>query len=127
MYACIAPKMHILTESCRGRFELRTSSYQTKPMAATECCSCMSQRGIDEDMCPHPADGGCGGCKDPGTCPVFYNNNIGECTSKQVIESDSLDYVAGTYVVFPASPVCSTLDAVTNHMTTARRVKNRQR
>mmetsp|Transcript_21954 Transcript_21954/g.65715 ORF Transcript_21954/g.65715 Transcript_21954/m.65715 type:complete len:298 (+) Transcript_21954:1830-2723(+) len=67
-------------------------------MAATECCSCMSQRGIDEDMCPNPKDGGCGGCKDPGTCPVFYNNNIGECTSAQVIESDSLDYVSGTFV-----------------------------
>mmetsp|Transcript_21952 Transcript_21952/g.65687 ORF Transcript_21952/g.65687 Transcript_21952/m.65687 type:complete len:416 (+) Transcript_21952:1830-3077(+) len=67
-------------------------------MAATECCSCMSQRGIDEDMCPNPKDGGCGGCKDPGTCPVFYNNNIGECTSAQVIESDSLDYVSGTCV-----------------------------
>eukprot|EP00035_Acanthoeca_spectabilis_P016130 m.326674 g.326674 ORF g.326674 m.326674 type:complete len:946 (-) comp16485_c0_seq4:4008-6845(-) len=74
------------------------ASNPTKPMAATECCSCMSQRGIDQDFCPKPADGGCGGCKDPGTCPVFYNNNIGECTSTQVIESDSLDYVSGTFV-----------------------------
>lgn len=72
--------------------------HPTKPMAATECCSCMSQRGVDEDMCPSPKDGGCGGCKNPGTCPVFYNNNIGECTSEQVMESDSLDYVSGTFV-----------------------------
>jgi hypothetical protein len=35
-------------------------------------------------MCPDPKDGGCGGCKTPGTCPVFYNNNIGECTATQV-------------------------------------------
>jgi len=31
---------------------------------------------------------------------TFYNNNIGECTSTQVIESDSLEYVSGTFVCF---------------------------
>lgn len=52
--------------------------YPTKPMAATECCSCMSQRGVDVDVCPHPKDGGCnnGPHVKPG---VFYNNNIGSC------------------------------------------------
>ena len=48
-------------------------------------------------MCPNPKDGGCvhGPKVDPG---VFYNNNIGQCTSQQVMESDQLDYVAGTFV-----------------------------
>ena len=71
--------------------------YPKKPMLATECCSCMSQRGIDQDVCPHPQDGGCvnGPSVSPGT---FYNNNIGKCTAQQVIESDSPDYVAGTFV-----------------------------
>ena len=57
----------------------------------------MSQRGVDQDYCPHPKDGGCeaGPAVPPG---VFYNNNIGECTSSQVIESDSRDTVAGTFV-----------------------------
>jgi hypothetical protein len=31
-----------------------------QPMAATECCSCMSQRGVDQDVCPNPKDGECG-------------------------------------------------------------------
>jgi len=73
------------------------AQHPDKPMMATECCSCMSQRGVDEDMCPHPQDGGCedGPKVPPG---VFYNNNIGQCTADQVVESDSLDYLTGTFV-----------------------------
>jgi len=60
----------------------------------------MSQRGVDQDMCPTPQDGGCqdvptGLHLPPG---AFYNNNIGTCTADQVIESDQLDYDAGTFV-----------------------------
>lgn len=73
------------------------TAYPKKPIVASECCSCMSQRGIDQDVCPHPKDGGCtGGPKVPEG--VFYNNNIGKCTSDQVIRSDSLDYVSGTFI-----------------------------
>jgi hypothetical protein len=32
------------------------------------------------------------------TRKVYYNNNIGECTSSQVIESDQPEYLAGTFV-----------------------------
>lgn len=73
------------------------AEYPHKPMAATECCSCMSQRGVDQDVCPNPKDGGCtdGPKVKPG---VFYNNNIGQCTAEQVIASDAPDYVAGTFV-----------------------------
>ena len=68
-------------------------------MMATECCSCMSQRGVDQDACPDPADGGCKGGAAAGLGPgVFYNNNIGQCTAQQVMESDSRDFVAGTFV-----------------------------
>lgn len=131
-------------------------------MCATECCSCMSQRGVDQDVCPNPKDGGCTSSQgkqgvrpfshlvtlirtrvlhaptmplsfplslsfsvpvslSPHSCfvssftrvnamltrtipptilcvlasfhaKVFYNNNIGKCTSEQVIESDELEY-----------------------------------
>ena len=77
-----------------GVFDRFHKTYPLKPMLATECCSCMSQRGVDEDFCPSPEDGGCGGV--PGA--VFYNNNIGQCTSKQVIMSDAPNYIAGTFV-----------------------------
>lgn len=38
-------------------------SYPNKPMVASECCSCMSQRNIDLDFCSEPKDG--------GTCFLF--------------------------------------------------------
>ena len=69
----------------------------TKPMVASECCSCMSQRNIDFDFCTQPKDGGCENPAIDLPNGTFYNNNIGECTSSQVIESESLDYVSGTY------------------------------
>jgi hypothetical protein len=57
----------------------------------------MSQRGVDQDQCPQPKDGGCVG--PPANADgVFYNNNIGACTSEQVMRSDALDYVSGTFV-----------------------------
>lgn len=74
------------------------AQYPRKPMAATECCSCMSQRGVDEDVCPKPADGGCKDTPGPVPSGTFYNNNIGQCTYEQVNRSDSLDFVAGTFV-----------------------------
>ena len=69
------------------------------PMMATECCSCMSQRGVDEDSCPQPKDGGC--VDPPAALPdgTFYNNNIGDCTATQVAQSDyQADYLTGTFV-----------------------------
>ena len=79
-------------------FESFHASHPEKPMLATECCSCMSQRGVDEDSCPSPMDGGC--AKPPAPLPAgeFYNNNIGVCTAGQVAMSDAPDYVAGTFV-----------------------------
>ena len=77
-------------------FEMFHKLYPDKPTMATECCSCMSQRGIDKDMCKDPQDGGCGGI--PSPTGVFYNNNIGECTAQQVQISDHPEYIAGTFV-----------------------------
>ena len=69
-----------------------------EPEMATECCSCLSQRGEDFDACPDPRSGKgndthnwCGGAtgsetKSNGT---FYNNEIGQCTAEQVNISDS--------------------------------------
>ena len=59
----------------------------------------MSQRGVDQDACPHPKDGGCEGWEANGLPNgTFYNNNIGECTSAQVKASDWDPTVTGTFI-----------------------------
>jgi hypothetical protein len=78
-------------------FDSFHKQYPHKPMMATECCSCMSQRGVDQDACPKPKDGGCTGGAAAGLPNgTFYNNNIGQCTAKQVMASDSRPTVTGT-------------------------------
>jgi hypothetical protein len=80
-------------------FDTFHSAHPAQPMMATECCSCMSQRGVDTDACPDPKDGGCVGFEEAGLPNgTFYNNNIGKCTAQQVMESDSRDFVTGTFV-----------------------------
>ena len=80
-------------------FDAYHKLYPKKPMMATECCSCMSQRGVDQDACPKPKDGGCTGGGAAGLPKgTFYNNNIGDCTAKQVSESDSRPTVTGTFI-----------------------------
>eukprot|EP00425_Heterocapsa_triquetra_P008678 CAMPEP_0195138142 /NCGR_PEP_ID=MMETSP0448-20130528/157226_1 /TAXON_ID=66468 /ORGANISM="Heterocapsa triquestra, Strain CCMP 448" /LENGTH=335 /DNA_ID=CAMNT_0040176399 /DNA_START=29 /DNA_END=1033 /DNA_ORIENTATION=- len=73
-----------------------------KAMVSTECCSCMSQRGVDQDFCPEPHDGGSGKCSDSSgrgaSEGVFYNNEIAQCTADQVWWSDSRDFNLGTFV-----------------------------
>jgi hypothetical protein len=73
-----------------------------KPVVSSECCSCLSQRGVDADFCPQPKDGGDDKCHDPmghgGNDGVFYNNEIAKCTADQVAESDSRDFNSGTFV-----------------------------
>jgi hypothetical protein len=69
-------------------FDTFHAAHPTQPMMATECCSCMSQRGVDTDWCPEPKDGGCVGGDAAGLPKgTFYNNNIGECTAVQVAAS----------------------------------------
>jgi beta-galactosidase/beta-glucuronidase len=80
-------------------FDTFHAAHPTQPMMATECCSCMSQRGVDTDACPDPKDGGCVGYEKAGLPDgTFYNNNIGKCTADQVLYSDSRDFVTGTFV-----------------------------
>ena len=76
-------------------------------MMATECCSCLSQRGVDQDTCPKPRPSGCKeGCRTDchgtyegsNTEGKFYNNEISQCTGTQILRSDSRDFVGGTYV-----------------------------
>jgi len=78
-----------------------------KPTLATECCSCLSQRGVDYDTCPNPRPGGCtegchvdchGSYKGQATDGEFYNNEISQCTASQINYTDSRDYVSGTFV-----------------------------
>jgi beta-galactosidase/beta-glucuronidase len=81
----------------------------TVPMLASECCSCLSQRGEDTDWCPNPRP--TDGCSDD-SCTVwcgaangsassrgqFYQNEIADCTAQQVNYSDGRADVAGTFV-----------------------------
>ena len=58
----------------------------------TWCCE-------NQDACPDPRDGGCKGWEAAGLPNgTFYNNNIGQCTAKQVIQSDARPTVAGTFI-----------------------------
>ena len=87
-------------------FDTFHSKFKTEPMMATECCSCLSQRGEDYDACPVPRT--CVGsschvdCAHDGKAEesngTFYNNEISTCTAQQVNESDSREFVAGTFV-----------------------------
>lgn len=83
------------------------AKYPTKPTMATECCSCLSQRGVDEDSCPKPRPSSCTqGCRvdcqgsysGDDTDGVFYNNEVSQCTATQVARSDGRDFVSGTFV-----------------------------
>eukprot|EP00937_MAST-01D_sp_MAST-1D-sp2_P002603 g2603.t1 len=74
----------------------------SKPIVSSECCSCLSQRGVDADYCTQPKDGGDKDCVDTvghgGSDGVFYNNEIAQCTATQVADSDSRDFNVGTFV-----------------------------
>ena len=58
------------------------------PVVSSECCSCLSQRGVDADFCTEPKDGGDAACVDAaghgGADGVFYSNEIAKCTADQV-------------------------------------------
>merc|ERR1711871_873054 len=74
-----------------------------KPLVSSECCSCLSQRGVDVDECPKPRPDGCKegchkGCNGDGSDGIFYNNEISTCTASQVEWSDSRDFNAGTFL-----------------------------
>lgn len=72
------------------------------PVVSSECCSCLSQRGVDADYCTQPKDGGDSNCVDTvghgGADGVFYNNEIAKCTADQVAYSDARDFNVGTFV-----------------------------
>jgi len=57
----------------------------TKPLVMTECCSCENQRGEDADM-PH------------NSTLVHFNDDVSECLSGQVSQSDQVEWIAGTFV-----------------------------
>lgn len=88
-------------------FDTFHQTFPEKPTLATECCSCLSQRGEDEDACPNPRPGGCtegchidckGNYVGNETSGQFYNNEISQCTATQVIESDNRTFMSGTFV-----------------------------
>eukprot|EP00854_Cymbomonas_tetramitiformis_P000347 gene347-634_t len=82
--------------------------FPAKPTLATECCSCLSQRGVDQDACPEPrpefctddCHHDCSGKYPDGveSSGDFYHNEISNCTASQILESDGRGYVAGSFV-----------------------------
>ena len=58
----------------------------SKPLVATECCSCGSQRGEDADL------------QSEWGPNVFYSGENSECLSSQTTRSDTVPWVAGTFV-----------------------------
>ena len=72
--------------------------WPNKPLVASECCSCETQRGEDSDLGPYGP-----------TCPlpskhcisnasVFYSNFNIDCVKEQTQWSNALDFVGGTFV-----------------------------
>lgn len=56
-----------------------------KPLVATECCSCETQRGEDADL-PH------------NTSYVYFSNENQQCLEDQTQVSNGQEYIAGTFV-----------------------------
>ena len=67
-------------------------AWPSRPLAATECCSCLSQRGEDDDLTPAVSP------KAPGNATVFYSSLNVDCVREQTQYSDALEFVAGTFV-----------------------------
>ena len=67
-------------------------AWPSRPTAATECCSCLSQRGEDDDITPAVSP------KAPGNATVFYSSLNVDCVREQTQYSDGLDFVAGSFV-----------------------------
>jgi hypothetical protein len=59
--------------------------WPAKPLAATECCSCETQRGVDNDL-PY------------NTSLVYYSEFNADCVSQQTQWGLAPDYVAGSFV-----------------------------
>ncbi len=75
-------------------FQQYHSVWPDKPLVASECCSCETQRGEDDDLTPVPSRGDWG--KDGNT--VFYSNFNIDCVQQQTQYSNGLDFVSGTFV-----------------------------
>lgn len=73
-------------------FQAYHRAWPSRPTAATECCSCLSQRGEDGDRTPRVNP------KSPGNATVFFSSMNADCVWQQTQWSDSLDFVAGSFV-----------------------------
>eukprot|EP01052_Picozoa_sp_SAG31_P025436 SAG31_NODE_2229_length_6145_cov_2.651009_3_plen_120_part_00 len=67
-------------------------AWPAKPLVASECCSCLAQRGEDADLTPYVNP------KAPANATVFFSSLNVECVLEQTQWSDSLDFVSGSFV-----------------------------
>ena len=62
------------------------AAYPQKPIAATECCSCLNQRDEDADQ------------QLPVNSTVTYRSNSAPCQTGQTAVSDTRPWMAGQYI-----------------------------
>ena len=62
------------------------AAWPTKPLVASECCSCLTQRGEDDDLAPNPRP------------KPYWSSLNADCVKEQTQWSDALPFVAGTFV-----------------------------
>ena len=67
-------------------------AWPLKPLVASECCSCLTQRGEDADVTAYVNP------KAPGNATVFYSSLNADCVREQTQWSDGLDFVSGSFV-----------------------------
>jgi len=68
-----------------GVFEAYHARWPAKPLAATECCSCETQRGEANDMSYNKS-------------LVYYSEFNADCVARETNWALGLDYVAGSFV-----------------------------
>lgn len=66
-------------------FEQFHAAWPLKPLVASECCSCETQRGEDQDLAHNAST-------------VYFSNFNADCQQEQTNYALSLPYVAGTFV-----------------------------
>ena len=72
-----------LSHPSAANAESMHAAFPKKPLAATECCSCLNQRDEDEDQALPP------------NSTVTYRSNTGGCQASQTNVSTSRDWMAG--------------------------------
>eukprot|EP01051_Picozoa_sp_SAG22_P005575 SAG22_NODE_335_length_12071_cov_5.268771_9_plen_1174_part_00 len=75
-----------------GHMDSFHAANPAKPILSTEAAICKTERGVDFDYCPRPAEA----TKSTSTC--LYNNEESACIAVALSYSESRDFNAGTFL-----------------------------